>query len=242
MSALVVGCFAPDFAHLIWLKPHSSYGHTLSGIFFLDLPVSLAMLWLFHAYAKYPLLMFLPGAVRQRLKDGTAAFSFWPLARLMLILLSILIGIATHIAWDSFTHRDTWPYEYWKLLRLNVQLPVTGSLAVYKLLEYGSSLFGIAVLAIWTWHWYRTTEPSRSPVAEPWNAAQRRIVVVVLPAVAIAGGVLRAFRVVGISKAIRPVVLFSADASVTAIAIFLLGLLVCGLVMRRQTAGRAEES
>ena len=241
MSALVVGCFAPDFAHLVWLKPHSTYGHTLSGIFFLDLPASLAMLWLFHVYAKPPLLIFLPGAVRQRLKDPAAAFSLWPPARLMLILLSILIGIATHIAWDSFTHKDTWPYEHWQLLRLNVQLP-TGSMAVYKLLEYGSSLFGIAVLAIWFWHWYRTTEPSRSPVADLWNAAQRRIVIVVLPAVAFVGGILRAFRAVGIPRAIRPVVYFCAYSSITAIAIFLLGLLVCGLVMRRQMTGRGEES
>jgi hypothetical protein len=52
MSALVMGCFAPDFPNLLFLSPDKSYGHTISGMFLLDLPLALAALWLFHSFTR----------------------------------------------------------------------------------------------------------------------------------------------------------------------------------------------
>jgi Domain of unknown function (DUF4184) len=232
-SALVMGCFAPDFAYFVYLKPHGAFGHSLAGALYLDLPASLLALWLFHSFVRQPLLFFLPGGVRRRLKDGGAAgFSFRPQSRFAMIVLSIVVGIATHIIWDSFTHNDYWPYRHWGFLRQYVNLPITGKMEMDKLLEYGSTFFGLAVLAFWLWHWYRTTIPAAYPLHDSVNAARKRAVILWLPLLTILGGILRAHWAAGAVTDIRSFVHFTADTIVSAIAFFLLGLLSCGVFLR----------
>jgi hypothetical protein len=237
-SALVTGCFAPDFPYFIFLMPHGFYGHTLLGIFVFDLPVGLVALWLFHTYVKQPFRIFLPSGVRRRIAARASAFSFLPPSRMALIVLSILIGSATHILWDSFTHRSLWLYRHWQFLRLAVRLPIAGNVETYKLLQHGSTLFGMGVLAIWVWRWYRTTEPVESPIAAPFTAAQRRAIGAILPILAIGGGILRAYQAIGIPMHARPVVIFAADAVITTISFFGLGLLACGVILGKREITR----
>jgi hypothetical protein len=234
MSALVMGCFVPDFPYLISLSPRMFYGHTFPGMFVLDLPLALLALWLFHAFVKQPMLMFLSAGFRRRLRTSVNSFPFWPSERLSLIILSILIGTATHLLWDAFTHRTSWFYENWAFLRTNVELSAIGEMPMYKLLEYVSSVFGLVVVAVWIWHWYRTTNPSAYPAAGAEDAAQRRTFVAVLPALAILGGVLHAYHANGIHLEIRPLVHFTAYILISAITFFLLGLLAYGVILRRQ--------
>jgi Domain of unknown function (DUF4184) len=234
MSALVMGCFVPDFPYLISLTLHMSYGHTVPGMFVFDLPLAFLALWLFHAFVKQPMLMFLPAGFRRRLRTSANSFPFWPSTRLSLIILSILIGTATHLLWDGFTHRTSWLCENWAFLRINVELPAIGAMPMDKLLEYVSSAFGLVVVAVWIWHWYRTTDPSVYPATEAVDAAPRRTFVTFLPALAILGGVLRAYPVSGIRLEIRSLVHFAADILISAITFFLLGLLAYGVSLRRQ--------
>jgi uncharacterized protein DUF4184 len=233
MSALVMGCFAPDFADFIYLKPHGTFGHSLAGIFFLDLPASLLALWLFHTFIKQPLIFFLPNGVRRRLKDGgSAAFSFWPLSRLGMVLLSIFVGIATHIAWDSLTHDHYWPVRHRSFLSHYVELPITGAMKMDKLLEYTSSVLGLVVIAVWLCHWYRTTQSASSLVEEPVSSAQTRAIVVLLSSLTILGATFRACSTVGIPTDIRSIFHFTADFLISAITFFMLGLLICGISLR----------
>jgi hypothetical protein len=237
-----MGCFVPDFPYLISLTPRMFYGHTFPGMFLLDLPLALLALWLFHAFIKQPMLMFLPRGFRRRLRTSVNTFSFWPAERFSLIVLSVLIGIATHLLWDAFTHRASWIYENWIFLRTPVLLPHIGEMEMYKVLEYLSSIFGIVVVGLWIVHWYRTGKPSATPVAEPEDAAQRRNLVVALPSLAILGGMLRSYHAnkAQLGFAIRPLVHFTADTLISAITFFLLGLLVCGVVFHRHRAVHAH--
>ncbi len=237
MSALVAGCFAPDFAYFLFLKPHGLIGHTLLGAFILDLPLSLAALWLCHTYMKHPLSMLLPDGIRRRLKPREKGFSLWPPSRLALIALSILIGIGTHILWDSFTHPFYWPYRHWSFLRQTVQLPIEGNVQMYKALQNGSTLFGLAVVAVWVWWWYRTTEPVESPIAEPYTRAQIHVITMVVPALALFGGMLRAYVDLGApSIDIRSMLHFGVESGITATTLLGLGLVVCGVVLRGRVA------
>lgn len=233
MSAIVMGCFVPDFPYFLSLSPRMFFGHTFTGMFVFDLPLAIAALWLFHAFIKRPMLLFLPAGIRCRLTTNVNTFPFWPSERLSLIVLSILIGTATHLLWDAFTHPNSWIYQNWAFLRGAVELPVTGEMQKYKLLEYASSIFGLAVVAVWIWHWYRTTQPSAAPVAQPLDAAQKRAFVAVLPILATLGGALRAYHENGIHLQIRSIVHFTADMLISAITFFLLGLFVYGVILRR---------
>ncbi len=237
MSALVAGCFAPDFAYFMFLKPHGLIGHTLPGMFLVDLPLSLVALWLFYAYVKQPLSLLLPKGIRRRLKPEENGFSFRPPARLALIAISIVIGSGTHILWDSFTHPFYWPYRHWSFLKQMVQVPIEGNVQMYKLLQNGSTLFGLAVVAVWIWLWYRATEPVELPVAEPYTRAQIRVITMVVPALALFGGMLRAY--VDLSAPsidFRSMLHFGVESGITATTLLGLGLAVCGVVLRRRAA------
>jgi len=235
-----MGCFVPDFPYFLLLWSHGFGGHTLLGMFYFDLPVGLVSLWLFHRYIKQPSLIFLPDGFRRRLKAG--AFSFLPPARLALIAISILIGSATHILWDGFTHRTYWPYGHWSFLRLPVELPILGQSVMYKLLQYISSVAGLVLVAIWIWYWYRTTEPAEHPVAQPYTTAQRFAMVVILLLIAICSGILRAHEAIRTLHGIRPIANFTADAVITAISILVLGLLACGVFLRGRRAADYRNS
>jgi hypothetical protein len=235
-SAIVMGCFAPDFPHLLSLSSRMLFGHTFAGMFVFDLPLAIAALWLFHSFIKQPMLIFLPVGIRSRLRSSANTFRFWPWERLSLIVLSILIGTATHIFWDAFTHPGSWIYRHWAFLRGSFELPVTGEIQAYKLLEYVSSIFGVAVLAVWIWGWYGATKSSATPVAEPMNAAQNRTFVASLPVLATFGGALLAYHNNGIQVQIRSIVHFTADMLISAITFFLLGLLVFGVIGRCKPA------
>jgi hypothetical protein len=235
LSALITGCFAPDFPYFILLWPHSPYGHTLPGIFLFDLPASLVALWLFHAYVKRPLIMFLPRTVRCRI-NSEGEFSFRPPARLAMIVLSILIGIVTHIVWDSFTHPSFWPYQHLSILRETVHLPIHGNVGVSKLLQHGSTLFGIAFLAIWAWHWYGATKPDAQRDAEPINAGERRVIIVLVPIFAICAAIVYELIRVGVPARIGKLLYFVAGTGLPAITFFCVGLLVCGVLLRKRAA------
>src|SRR5436305_117206 len=95
-SALLIGTFAPDFEYLLRLAPRGRFGHTLQGALELTLPVALLVLWAFHSFIKQPVAMLLPEALRRRLPNATDKFRFGGPARFLLIIVSILVGIATH--------------------------------------------------------------------------------------------------------------------------------------------------
>jgi len=97
----------------------------------------------------------------------------------------------------------------------------------------------LAAVALWVWHWYRTTEPVEHPMAQPYTGAQRFAVILILPLFAICVGMIRAHDAISPLHGIRPVADFTADAVVTAIATFALGLLALGLFLRRREAAGA---
>lgn len=71
-----------------------------------------------------------------------------------LLVVSLLIGVISHILWDEFTHEG----------RLGQQLlPALadqwGPLQGFKWLQHGSSVVGLLIIAIWALLWLRRVEP-----------------------------------------------------------------------------------
>lgn len=231
MPALLVGCFAPDFAYFFALSPRGLAAHSLHGMFLYDLPLSLIALWLFYNFAKQPFTMLLPKGFRARLNPAQNNLPFWPAARLAMIVVSILVGTATHILWDSFTHPFYWPYRHWSFLGKMVHLPVEGYVHMYKVLQDGSSLFGLALVAVWIGMWYRATRPRELPKAEFYTRAQIFVIRMVVPGLALAGGVVKAYSDMGVPDIeFRPILHFAVITGIAATTFLAVGLLLCGAV------------
>jgi Domain of unknown function (DUF4184) len=70
-----------------------------------------------------------------------------------------------------------------------------GQVPYYKLLQHGSTIVGLGILAVWTVLWYRRSNPSNTVIAA---LAKRGTVIIWGLATGVAGGALRAALGVGI--------------------------------------------
>lgn len=198
-SALVIGTFAPDLEYFIRLSPGHGYGHTLTGSIFLSLPLAILTLWLFHSFVKAPFIELLPDGIRSRLVYPRTEFQYRGAARLMWIVVSILLGMATHLAWDSFTHANTYFYRHWPVLRMQMHLPILGIVPFYKVLQHASTILGLGALLIWFLLWYRKAQvlPSRDGY-KGLRPARKATIFLVAMAVALLAGVARTVAALGI--------------------------------------------
>jgi hypothetical protein len=195
----VAGCFAPDFEHFIRLRAGAGFAHTLPGVFFLDLPLAILVLWLFHRYAKEPLWNALPENVRCKIALGPNTFSLAPPTRFFLIIVSILLGIATHMLWDSFTHKTYWPYHHVPLLRETFTLPILGHRPLYQILQDASSMLGLVIIWIW-WHFRsRSNQPIR-PRQPDFSPTSDRTALLTASAIALIAAVCNALSYPGLHK------------------------------------------
>lgn len=169
-SAVVIGTFAPDFS--LFLALHDPYrdSHRWPQLLTFALPMALLSLWLFHRLLKRPLIELAPEGVRLRLVQYTRPFPFLGMRRFAAIVGSILLGMATHVLWDTFTHPYTWAYYRWDWLQEPTVYTLFGELHVtphFKMLQLLSSALGCLAVAAWVAVWYRDTTPaeaSRRPV------------------------------------------------------------------------------
>lgn len=231
MSAVIIGCFAPDFEYFIPFQHHGSFGHTLPGAFILDLPLGLLVLWLFHRYAKEPLAACLPIRARARLQLGPRSLPINSLSRLFLIVFSILVGVATHILWDSFTHPGYWISDHLPFLSIEVSLPLFGPRPWYGILQYFSSAFGIFVLLVWGIHWYRNATPV-SPKPNREAIKSDRIALACSFLIALFAALVRAIAF-GLPDGVHGAQRFMTIIAITAIAVFCFQIVIYGIVRDR---------
>jgi hypothetical protein len=146
-SALAIGAMIPDAWYFVPLLGRA-HGHDLPGALWFCVPAGLLVYLAFHLIFKQPLIALAPRQLAQRLAAWTTPGlprASWPL-----VMLSLLAGIATHLAWDAVTHEG-----YLRIL----DAPVAGGLYLHQVLQHASTLLGTAFLAAWVWHKLRATAP-----------------------------------------------------------------------------------
>lgn len=232
-SALVMGTFAPDFEYFLRFAPLGPFGHTLRGALEFSLPAALVVLWLFHRFVKMPLTLILPDSIQSRLVPYLGRFRFSGVARFALIVVSILVGIATHIAWDSFTHPNTWLYYQWPFLSQTVDIPLLGPVRHCRVLQYISSVVGIGLLLLWAAPWHRTAKPSDEPLEGQLTSSGRTILLAIAPAIAVIAGILRAGVGAKLARPHHSLERIAGEAVVTMIAIAWWELVLCGFLISR---------
>jgi hypothetical protein len=151
-SALIIGSIAPDFGYFIPL-PTAYFMYTAAGLFLFDVPVGLILLWLFHVLVKWPLLSLLPEGLQRRLFKAAQGFSFGPLRRFGLVLLSLLVGSLTHVVWDSFTHDYGWMVGHFAFFSISIR-----GIPLYTILQELGTILGVGILLYWFIRWLPTAQ------------------------------------------------------------------------------------
>ncbi len=105
LTGLIIGSMIPDFEYFIRMRIQSIYSHTLAGIFWFDLPLALLISFIFHNKVKNLLFQNSPYCLQSRLLIFTTFnWNNYFKQNWIVVIFSILIGTASHLLWDSFTH------------------------------------------------------------------------------------------------------------------------------------------
>lgn len=181
---LIIGAMTPDVPYFVPLrlpKHAPELTHSFLGTLTVDLPMGLVVLflmWLLRA----PLAAPLGSAAENKCFSAMERFGKRSL-NWMLAPLSILVGAWTHVLWDSFTHSDGWMVSRISALSAPVSVfSYTGQLC--HVLQYASSVFGLAVLVIW---FARLQDPAAGPRREERPAGGLLLLAVLFAAAAVAG-------------------------------------------------------
>jgi hypothetical protein len=151
-APLVIGAVTPDLPYYLPLGPGGHAlrlrldTHSLIASCTVDLALGLALL-LAVVLLREPLTVLL--SARGRWLCLTALEPFRrPGAAWLLAPPAILIGVWSHLLWDSFTHSEGWAVRHVAALNDTVTIGwYTGEM--FHLLQYLSSAFGLLVLAWW---------------------------------------------------------------------------------------------
>lgn len=168
--ALALGAMVPDipvFLTAVPFLPDYTDWHSWLGVVTIDPLAVLILLPLFHLVLRDPLIALLPPSLA-----GRAALLAPDRLRLVPMIVGGVLGAATHVLWDSFTH-STGPAEWGAWLSISV----FGVIKLFRLLQYVSSAVGLAVVVWWAWRGLSGMEPAPVPERLRVSARTRRTVV-----------------------------------------------------------------
>ncbi len=147
LTGLVIGSLTPDFEYFLRMRIKSTYSHTIDGLFWFDLPLGLLLAFTFHNMVRDRLFDNLPAFLKSRFSvfrqlDWNEYFK----KNWIVVTISLLIGAASHIFWDGFTHHHGYFVQTIPTLQnsvdfLGLQIPIL------KILQHSSTLIGGLVIA-----------------------------------------------------------------------------------------------
>jgi hypothetical protein len=149
-TGLIIGSLAPDFEYFFRMSPTSEYSHTLAGMFYFDLPVTLVLALVFHLVVKQRLIGNLPVFLQSRLQP-LLQLDFMPYlkANAPAFAVSAVVGAASHIFWDAFTHGDGFFVEHMRIYDNRV-VPFEGvRYPLWYALQNISSWVGLFVIIVY---------------------------------------------------------------------------------------------
>jgi hypothetical protein len=227
-AAVALGTMAPDFPYYVprHVGIPRDLTHSLLGLVTIDPAMTLVAVAAWWFLLREPIVELLPASLRERLpprrpsawRQGRAS----TLVAVLLLVLSALVGNATHLLWDSFTHPG-WMVDHLPLLRRQV-----GPLSVDKWLQHASTVFGLVALAVWAVLRLRrvprdTARPTRWTRRERAVAAAAIVVAALVPS-----GAWWIHGLVTGSRPLDPVLLF--PVAVLLVAAGTLAVVLCAIV------------
>jgi hypothetical protein len=205
-SAAVIGSMAPDFGLLLPFHISRGTTHGVRALLSFCLPAGLLAWWLYQILIKPAWAEVLPGGWRLRADGADRAPRLADPRAWLAASAAMLFGAFTHICWDAFTHEDGRGVRMLPFLDDYYGPELVGHpIHLYRLLQHGSSLLGLAAVAFAAWRWThdgRATAARRpgrgGESAGPGAALSARerhhwlLAYLAVPALALAGAVLLA--------------------------------------------------
>jgi hypothetical protein len=184
MAPLIVGAMVPDLPYYL---PGSiaRYGHVTHAFvhsFTVDLLLGYALLASLVVLQR-PLTALLSARARALCLRAILPFHHpieWAFAAP-----AILLGVWSHLLWDSFTHKDGWMVHRVEALSAPLVIgPYDGT--VYHALQYLSSVLGLCVLVLW---YGRLPTPAVNSNPGTARSAAGPVLLLVVVAALLIGGV-----------------------------------------------------
>jgi hypothetical protein len=175
--ALFLGSMSPDLGYLCRADRLSH--RWFAGLVFC-LPAGLLMLGALY-YLRKPAVRLLPARFQNALLPACQQ----PLGGPVILIFSLLIGMWSHLFWDSFTHNDGWFVEHLALLQSPVIVVGHRTARVCHLLWYGFSFAGIVWLFLAFERWKETAVGALSGSGRTKLRDAIMMAIVVLPIQAI---------------------------------------------------------
>ena len=149
LSGLIMGAMAPDFEYFLRMTMKGVWGHTWTGMFLYDLPISLAIITIFHLWIRDPLIRHLPPLLLQKYRknigfDWLKYFRSNPSR----VIGSVLLGTITHFMLDAITHEVGYIYPIYINFLMQPYTILGHSFELYNFLQIGLSVVGL-LLAGW---------------------------------------------------------------------------------------------
>ncbi|MEW1814451.1 DUF4184 family protein [Streptomyces diastaticus] len=157
-ASLVAGAMAPDVPYFLntlgvsetspedWYGPllNATETHSLSTGLLVSLPLAVGLVAVCRMLrapvtALLPPRLHLSGPERTSGLPAKTRHTLW-------LLVSALIGVASHLAWDSLTHADGFLLTHVQPARAGL-----GGLSADRLLQYASTAFGLAAVGRHLW-------------------------------------------------------------------------------------------
>ncbi|ORT54453.1 DUF4184 family protein [Streptomyces sp. CB03238] len=243
-SALVMGSFSPDMTYFAdtAIPGAMLFGdvtHSLVGILTVDVLIAAALVavWLM---VREPLLALVPARWQGRvhtLLRGQSWRGRHPAVLAFRFYASAVIGAATHVVWDLFTHADRWGTRVLPALG-----EVVAGFPMYMYAQYGGSAVALVVLVWFVGGALRRVPPEaagEAPASVPVLDRRGRWLAAGLLGACVAAGIVhRCVRWyaywgrIDTPLDIVPTACFGAGAGLAA------GLLLYGAGMRLRAAGR----
>ena len=155
LAALVIGSITPDLPLFLPLPFGRNTTHTALALLWFCLPAGILAYLLYDLVLDRPLRALMPEGFQRR-RDARPAV--WSPA----VLVSLLLGAATHSTRDAFTHGGSAGFGEWLPVIETRLFTVSGyTVYVFSVLQHLSTTFGLILLAVWIWRWYH-----RAPQAD----------------------------------------------------------------------------
>ncbi|NYF10536.1 hypothetical protein HDC94_001692 [Leifsonia sp. AK011] len=188
-GAVAIGAMMPDLPLYLRVGPDYWTTHSWWAVIPVDLPLALGLFLVWRVLLRPAVPELVPGWYARRLPDAWRDVSAgwrdtWGSSRrTLLLLLSLAIGVVTHLVWDAFTHEGRWGSAL--IPALNAEL---SGRPLWEWVALASSVLGLAGIGLWVQIWCARQIPRDVTYRTPTRV--RVIAAALVPLSLLAAGVL----------------------------------------------------